>query len=60
MTTLHDTRQGDLLLLGLETFIPPGSALPEGHRAVDVGHGRLEASAWYLVRAAATCMAAVQ
>jgi len=50
MTTLHDARLGDLLLLGLEAFIPPRLPVPEGHRTVDVGHGRLEAGAWYLVR----------
>ena len=50
MTTLHDPQQGDLLLLGLEAFIPPRSAVPDAHRAVDVGHGRLEGGGWYLVR----------
>ena len=50
MTTLHDPRQGDLLLLGLEVFIPHRSTLPADHRAVDVGYGRLDAGGWYLVR----------
>jgi len=50
MTTLHDPRQGDLLLLGLEAFIPRRSPMPDDHRAVDVGHGRLAAGGWYLVR----------
>jgi hypothetical protein len=50
MATLRDARQGELLLLGLEAFIPPGVALAAGHRAVDVGYGRLDAGGWYLVR----------
>jgi hypothetical protein len=50
MTMLHDARHGDLLLIGLEAFIPPRSPPPSGHGAVDVGYGRLDAGAWYLVR----------
>jgi len=41
---------GNVLLIGLEAFIPPGSAVPADHRAVDLGHGRVDAGAWYLVR----------
>jgi len=38
------------LLIGLEAFIPPRVQLPAGHVSVDVGYGRLEGGAWYLVR----------
>jgi len=44
------TKVRDLLLMGLETFIPPRSPVPDGHRVVDIGRGRLEAGGWYLVR----------
>jgi hypothetical protein len=50
MTKFHDPERGDLLLIGLEAFIPPQAALPAGHGAVGVGYGRLEAGAWYLIR----------
>jgi poly(A) polymerase len=41
---------GDVLLIGLEAFIPPRAPTPEGHMIVDTGHGRLEGGGWYLVR----------
>jgi poly(A) polymerase len=41
---------GDVLLIGLEAFIPPRASTPEGHMIVDTGHGRLEGGGWYLVR----------
>jgi len=44
------TKIRDLLLLGLEAFIPSRSPVPEGHRVFDIGRGRLEAGGWYLVR----------
>jgi len=44
------TAFGDALLIGLEAFIPPGSTVPEDHRAVDLGYARVDAGAWYLVR----------
>jgi hypothetical protein len=50
MTKVRDARRGDLLLMGLEAFIPPRSPVPDGHRVVDIGRGRLEAGGWYLVR----------
>jgi len=50
MTQLHDARQGDLLLIGLEAFLPPQVPVPGGHGIVDVGYGRVDAGAWYLVR----------
>ena len=50
MTRIHDSQRGDLLLIGLEAFIPPGAPVPGGHSVVDVGYGRLDAGGWYLVR----------
>jgi hypothetical protein len=50
MTKVRDPQRGDLIFMGLEAFIPPRSPVPSGHRVVDVGHGRLDAGAWYLVR----------
>jgi hypothetical protein len=50
MTKLHDASRGDIVLIGLEAFIPKRAALPAGHSTVDVGYGRLEAGAWYLTR----------
>jgi hypothetical protein len=41
---------GEELLIGLESFIPPRAQMPAGHISVNVGHGRLEGGAWYLVR----------
>jgi len=42
--------EGEELLIGLEAFIPPRAQIPKGHISVDVGYGRLEGGAWYLVR----------
>jgi hypothetical protein len=50
MTRIRDNQRGDLLLIGLEAFIPPRALAPSGHRVVDVGYGRLDAGGWYLVR----------
>lgn len=50
MAKVHDDQRGDLLLIGLEVFIPPRGPVPSGHRIVDDGHGRLDAGGWYLVR----------
>jgi len=50
MTKIRDNHGEELLLIGLEAFIPPRAQVPDGHRVVDVGHGRLDAGAWYLVR----------
>jgi len=41
---------GDRLLMGIEAFIPRSAAAAPGHAMVDVGYGRLEAGAWYLLR----------
>jgi len=50
MTRIRDGQRGDLLLIGLEAFIPPRAPAPGGHSVVDVAYGRLDAGAWYLVR----------
>jgi hypothetical protein len=50
MARIHDNQRGDLLLIGLEAFIPPRAPAPSGHSVVDVGYGRLDAGGWYLVR----------
>ena len=50
MTKVRDPQRGDLLLMGLEAFIPQRSPTPSGPSVVDVGYGRLDAGAWYLVR----------
>jgi hypothetical protein len=50
MAKIHDSQRGDLLLIGLEAFLPPRAPMPSGHSAVDVGYGRLDAGGWYLVR----------
>jgi hypothetical protein len=50
MTKVHDIQRGDLLLIGLEAFIPPRAAVPSGPRVVDFGYGRTDAGGWYLIR----------
>jgi hypothetical protein len=50
MARIHDDQRGDLLLIGLEAFIPQRAPAPSGHSVVGVGYGRLEAGGWYLVR----------
>jgi len=50
MARIHDGQRGDLLLIRLEAFIPSRAPVPSGHRVVDVGYGRVDAGAWYLVR----------
>ena len=49
MTKFRDP-SGDALLIGLEAFIPLRASIPAGHSIVNVGYGRLETGAWYLVR----------
>jgi hypothetical protein len=44
------TAYGDVLLIGLEAFIPRGSAIAEDYRSIDLGYGSVDAGAWYLVR----------
>ena len=50
MTKVRDPRAGDVVLIGLEAFIPPRAPIAPGHAIVDVGYGRVESGAWYLVR----------
>lgn len=50
MAKVHDDERGDLLLIGIEVFLPPRAPAPSGHLLVDVGYGRLDAGAWYLIR----------
>jgi len=50
MAKFHDSKSGDVLLIGLEAFIPPQAPTPAGHAIVDLGHGRVEGGGWYLVR----------
>jgi hypothetical protein len=40
----------EVLLIGIETFIPAQAPVTAGHRVVGGGYGRLEAGGWYLVR----------
>ncbi len=40
----------DDYLVGFEAFIPRYSQVPAGHKMFDIGKGRLEGNAWYLVR----------
>jgi len=49
MTPLRGAQGGEVLLIGLEAFIPPTSPRPPGHVVLDVQHG-VEGGAWYLVR----------
>jgi hypothetical protein len=50
MAKVRDSKGEDLLLIGLEAFIPPATPLAEGHRVANAGKGRLEGDAWYLIR----------
>jgi hypothetical protein len=50
MAKIRDPQRGDLLLMGLEAFIPARSPVSIGHSVVDVGYGRLDAGAWFLAR----------
>ncbi|HUN45832.1 MAG TPA: hypothetical protein VMU85_04900, partial [Stellaceae bacterium] len=49
MTRIQGTGEAPLIM-GIEAFIPRTAAVPPGHAMVDVGYGRLDAGAWYLVR----------
>jgi hypothetical protein len=46
----HDNQRGDLLLIGLEAFIPPRAPAPSEHSVVDGGYRRVDAGGWYLAR----------
>jgi hypothetical protein len=50
MTEVHEFRGENLFLIGLEAFIPRRSPVAAGHRLFNIGRGRLEGNAWYLIR----------
>ena len=50
MTEVRDDRGDDDYLIGLEAFIPRYSPVAPGHRVFNIGRGRLERNAWYLIR----------
>jgi poly(A) polymerase len=50
MADIRDGHGDDVFLIGLEAFIPRNSQLAAGHKALDIGKGRLEGNAWYLIR----------
>ena len=49
MTTLRDPRDGDVLLIGLEAYIPRDSPPSPGLVVLDATH-HLEGGGWYLIR----------
>jgi hypothetical protein len=55
MTRIRDNQRGDLLLIGLEAFIPPRALAPSGHRVVDVvtAGSMLVGGIWSDIRAGA-------
>ena len=50
MVAIPDSKGSNALLIGVEAFIAPGETISAGHTVVEVGRGRLESAAWYLVR----------
>src|SRR5271165_6048313 len=50
MTEVQDNQGEALFLIGLEAFIPRRSPVSAGHRLFNIGRGRLEGNAWYLIR----------
>jgi poly(A) polymerase len=50
MTEVRDERGDDDFLIGLEAFIPRRSPVALGHKVFNIGRGRLEGAAWYLIR----------
>jgi hypothetical protein len=53
MTKVRDPGGGNVLLIGLEAFIPLTAPIAAGHNFANVGYGRIEAGGWYVVRHAA-------
>ena len=47
---VRDNHGEDLFLVGLEAFIPWDSRVAAGHQVFNIGRGRLEGNAWYLIR----------
>jgi hypothetical protein len=52
MAVVRDPKGSSVVLFGIEAFIPPMETISAGHTVVEVGRGRLESAAWYLVRRA--------
>jgi len=50
MAEVRDGHGNDVFLIGFEAFIPRYSQVAPGHRMFDLGKGRLEGNAWYLIR----------
>ena len=50
MARLHVPATGDVLLIGLQAFIPRNVPIAAGHGVFDAGHAQAEGGAWYLVR----------
>jgi hypothetical protein len=50
LAIVRDPAGGEALPTGLEAFIPLQAQIPPRHNLVSVGHRRLEAASWYLVR----------
>ena len=50
MTQIHLNGAGDVLLIGLMSFVLRASPEAPGHHLVDVGYGKVEGGGWYLVR----------
>jgi hypothetical protein len=50
MAPVRTSDRGNALLIGLMAFIPRSVPIAAEHGVVDVGYGRAESGAWYLVR----------
>ena len=51
MAPVRDNRGQDVLLIGLDAVIPPGTPVAAGHEMLNISRGRLvEGGAWYLIR----------
>jgi hypothetical protein len=50
MTAVPLAGGGRALLIGVMAFVRPASPVGPGHQILDVGYGRVERGAWYLVR----------
>ena len=51
MAPVRDNRGQDVLLIGLDAVIPPGTPVAAGHAMLNISRGRLvEGGAWYLIR----------
>ena len=50
MTEVRASNGEDVLLIGLEAFIPPDAQVAAGHNVFQISNARVEGNAWYLVR----------